>query len=134
MVRIDHERIDFMNLSDQNQNLRIDKMAVTNIQFLSEQDGAVEKQLKLQIVPILHGSNIVTRAYLARVLYGSSQSIHVALCLKVYRDVDDALLCALSQVFTRMFKPSEHFDMLVIDDDQEASVSKVCHAFFNRMI
>jgi hypothetical protein len=119
-----------MVMFNPNSQQRIDKMDVSDVLFLGEQDGVPERELKARLIPVLNGTRTVARAYLAKIAYGPIGSANVALCLRTTTEPDSCLLQALSQVFSSMFSSNEHLDILVLDDEKEARLSGVCHAFF----
>ena len=98
------------------------------IVFVHEQDGPVEKQLKLALLPHLRSAG-VRRAYLARVHYGNPTSYEVALCL--ITNPEPALVARVGEVFAQLFGRDSHLDILFPSADQEARLAEVCQPFFS---
>jgi hypothetical protein len=104
------------------------EMAVPAVGFLSEQDGAVERDIKKHWATVLARNAAVDRAYRARVSYDGASS-GVALCIKHGRGSDPALVDALGDCFRQVFNNREHLD--IINADQEARLSEVCPPFYS---
>ena len=109
--------------------LRTESHVAKTMRFVGEQDGVPEREFKERVVPLLDGNAIVERGYLARVVYESSSSEVIALCL-VARQPQDALLREIGAVFASMFGRDQHLDILFIDRDQEQELTRVCLPFF----
>lgn len=99
------------------------------LRFIGEQDGVPEREFKERVVPLLAGSGIVERGYLARVAYESASAEVVALCL-LAQQPQDALLRGIGAVFASMFGRDQHLDILFIDPAQEQELARVCLPFF----
>jgi hypothetical protein len=97
------------------------------IDFVHEQDGPLEQQLKQSLRNDLRSAG-VQRAYLARVSYGDPGSYEVALCL-ITRE-DPALAARVGSVFAQLFGTNSHLDIMFPAPDQEARLAAVCRPFF----
>ena len=99
-------------------------------QFLSEQDGPVERQLKAQWAPVLrqHG---VARAYLVRVLMSEDSEPTIALAMTRGSSSDSDVVNALVPLFKATMSQSAFVDMMFLDLDQEAQVARVCKSFLH---
>jgi hypothetical protein len=100
------------------------------IEFVGEQAGQTEDELKTRLVPTLQQSASVRSAYLARVSYGEPSAYSVALCIRSASGLDDTLQRRLGSIFTEMFRTDAHLDILFIRDDQEQQLKRVCNAFY----
>jgi hypothetical protein len=101
------------------------------IEFVGEQSGPVEDDLKARFRQVFRNSVNVQRAYLARLSYGEPSSAHsVALCIFSSTDVDQSLQEHLGKIFTELFKPGEHLDILFVRSDQEEQLKSVCRPFY----
>jgi len=110
--------------------LRTESHVAKTMRFIGEQDGAPEREFKERVVPLLDGNAIVERGFLARVVYESSPSEVVALCL-VARHPQEALLREIGAVFASMFGRHQHLDIVFIGRDQEQELARVCSPFFD---
>jgi len=63
---------------------RVDKLIVdpVKLQFVGEQDGTLERDLKVRLVTVLQQHETVDFAYLARIQYSDEDTCAVALCLR----------------------------------------------------
>lgn len=103
---------------------------VSHLQFLGEQDGVTERELKERLVEcFLHSMN-VQAAYLARVAYGGS-AVNVALCLRAESGPDRDVAENAGRIFASMFGRHEHMDIVFVDQSQESQLAKVCTPFFD---
>lgn len=116
----------------QKNRLRTESHIARTMRFVGEQDGVPEREFKERVVSLLYGKALVERGYLARVVYESSSSASVVLCL-VAQQPDDALLREIGAVFASMFGRDQHLDVLFIDRDREQELAQVCSPFFESM-
>jgi hypothetical protein len=100
------------------------------VQFLGEQDGPVEKNLKAQWTPILAQSVSVQRAYLAIVSYDRAATYQPALCIRHSKDDDPRLVKELSEPFRQTFNNSQALDIMFLRPEQETEVRRVCRPFY----
>ena len=107
------------------------KIHVPELHFLGEQDGVPERELKGCLTDLLRRDQRVQRAYLARVGYGEQSPAAVALCLRSQSGPDRGLAEIVAETFASMFGAHEHLDIIFVDEEQEAKVSKVCSPFFD---
>jgi len=101
-----------------------------DVQFLGEQDGHVEQDIKARWTPILAKSPFVQRAYLAIVSYDQASTYQPALCIRHSRGDDRALVDALSEPYRQIFNSSQALDIMFLRPEQEAQVKSVCRAFY----
>lgn len=102
------------------------------IDFVGEQSGPVEDEIKARFREILVATPAVQSAYLARLSYGESPGYSVAVCIRSSVGVDERLEKRLAQIFIEMFRRDERLDTLFMREDQEAELRKVCRAFYER--
>ena len=109
-----------------------EKIKVKRISFIREQDGVPEQKLKSALVILFQDSKSVISAYLARVDYGNSEEINVALCIRSEKVKDIKLQEKAARIFSDRFGSHEHLDIIFLRDDQETDLKKVCTAFYER--
>jgi hypothetical protein len=103
-----------------------------SIAFLAEHDGEPERELKSALTQVLQTRRNVSNAYLARVRYGNSGEIGVAVCLRTVSGVDHELVGELGKVFKNMFRSQEHMDIIFLEQNQEGELAKCCRPFFEK--
>lgn len=106
---------------------------VSQLQFLGEQDGGPERELKERLVEYLRQSSKVQAAYLARVAYGGS-AVNVALCVRSEGGPDRDVAESAGRIFASMFGRHEHMDVIFVDQGQESQLAKVCAPFFDNRV
>ena len=102
------------------------------IEFLGEQDGDVERELKSRLISVLAGFSVVQRAYLVRVGFQPDAAPSVALCL-VSEQHDPAIVEKVRRQFASLFAADVFLDMLFLDPSAEADVARVCSPFYERL-
>jgi hypothetical protein len=107
-----------------------EKLTPLRIDFVGEQAGPVEEELKSQFGRVLERSTPVRSAYLARVSYGEPLGYSVALCIRSTSGSDDCLRHCLASIFAETFRSEEYLDIIFIRDDQEERLKRVCNAFY----
>ena len=100
------------------------------IEFLAEQDGPPERELKASLIEELRGASAISRAYLARVGYQPVGRAGVALCLAGARRDDPALVKRIGERFAAIFGQGNVLDIVFLSAEQEAEVARVCGAFY----
>jgi hypothetical protein len=100
------------------------------IDFVGEQLGRVEDEMKSHWASVLTGKPGVKRAYLAIVRYGNKSTYQPALCVRHPLGRDAALVDALSEPFIRTFATGQALDIIFLNDEQEARLRRVCRPFF----
>ena len=99
--------------------------------FIGEQDGPPERELKGRLAIFFRRDQSVQTAYLARVSYDDPSRIGVALCLRTQFGADPGMAEKIGKIFASMFGTHEHMDIIFLNEQQEAQLTKVCAAFFN---
>ena len=117
-----------------------------HVQFVSEQDGPPERELKDRLAETLRPMGI-RKAYLAVVSYderkgpqnaagdGNALATTVALCLSLGDAAAEKhdIVQRASHDFASMFGPTQHMDIIFLTDQQELALSKVCRPFYMAM-
>lgn len=101
------------------------------VEFLGEQDGAPERELKAQVVKILERFPSVQRAYLARVGYQPAGQTAVAICM--YSDHPNvAAAGAIGDAFHALFSKGSFVDLFFLSAEQDVDAARVCRPFYSR--
>ena len=100
------------------------------VQFVGEQDGPVEHDIKSRWEPILSRHPEVRSAYLALGTYDQSQSYQPVLCIRSSRAHDSRLVDELAAPFKDVFSRDCALDIMFLNADKEAEVRSVCSAFY----
>jgi hypothetical protein len=116
-----------------------------HVQFVGEQDGAPERELKEKLASSLRPMG-VRKAYLAVVSYDERKApqntagdgaaaLNVALCLSLEDTASGRhnIVERASHEFAAMFGPTQHMDIIFLTDQQEAALKKVCRPFYMAM-
>lgn len=110
---------------------RIDRLNLFPTTFIGDQDGPVERELKKKLIPCLSPYKQVTKAFLARVAYGSSTVQQVALCLVGgARDAEQILGC-VQPIFEQMFSASDSLDIVFLTEGKLKQISAVAKPFYD---
>jgi hypothetical protein len=109
-----------------------EEFTVPSVQFISEQDGQVEKALESKLIRLFNSRGDVARAYLVRVSYASTPGQSVALAISGDRVHASEIVQAVGSVFAGMFNSNEHLDTIFINDREEARLVRVCAPFYDR--
>jgi len=103
-----------------------------NIEFLGEQDGEPERNLKAGWTPVLSQRSSVQRAYLAIISLDRSATHHPALCIHSSAGCDPSLVDELAVVFKQVFARTQILDIMFLSDEQEQQLVRVCRPFYER--
>lgn len=131
---------------------RPETLTPLRINFIGEQTGSTEDDLKSRFRQLFASVRSVQSAYLARLSYGgppeystglfvsgligspSSPSApsgnSVGLCIRSTIGIDAGLQKRIGQIFAEVFRQAEWLDVVFIRDDQELELKKVCRPFF----
>ena len=104
---------------------------MANPQFVGEQDGIPERELKARLIARLGRRAEVRAAYLARVAYPGQSGVGVALCLRAHPGLEKQLVADLGEVFSGMFSHREHLDILFLNEGMEEELRILCRPFFS---
>ena len=105
----------------------------TRVEFLGEQGGASERELKSAIVELLPRFPSVRRAYLARVGFQPDGRTSIAVCL-VAGKPNKALVRQIDGRFKALFAEDTFVDILFLSDEQDEDAARVCAAFYSRPV
>ncbi len=116
-----------------------------HVQFVGEQDGPPERELKTKLSSSLRPMG-VRKAYLAVVSYDERKgpqnssgdgapALNVALCLSLQDATAEKreIVERAGHDFAALFGPTEHMDVIFLTDQQEAALNKVCRPFYMAM-
>ncbi len=107
------------------------ELHVSKMQFLGEQDGPPERDLKNKLTEFFQRDKSVKKAYLARTAYDEQSKPSVALCLRTEFGPDRGLAEKVGKIFGIRFSDPEYMDIIFLTDEQESDLSKVCSPFFD---
>ena len=102
----------------------------TRVEFLGEQDGAPERDLKRELRDAFAEYPGIAQAYLALVGYQPADQKSVALCLVSKVPDDEAVVRRVADIFARSFGKDVRLDIIFVDKDQHADLQRVCQPFF----
>ncbi len=105
---------------------------VPEVEFLAEQDGLPERELKGTLAAAFAALPMIERAYLVRVRYADSGSTAVALCLDCAggEEENPMVLDVITRIFQPMFRTDEQLDVIFLTADQHAPIERVCEPFY----
>jgi len=104
----------------------------SRVLFLGEQDGAPEREFKDAALVAMQACQEVYALYLARVSYDEIKVVHIAICIKTANADQKFITTSIARIFATLFSTHEHLDVLFLSEDQEISLSKVCHPFYQK--
>ena len=107
-----------------------EELNVPTVNFIGEQDGPPERELKQSLRALFLRHSAVISAYLARVDYGNPQNFNVALCIRQTDSRDDSVKIDAGRIFSKHFGSHEHLDIILLRDDQENALKTVCKPFY----
>ncbi len=110
----------------------IEEFRAKQIQFVEEQDGPAEQELKEKLIPIFIPRRELKEAYLARVEFGSQAGQSVALCLRSKLREDHGLLNEIERTFNALFNAEAHLDIVFLREEQLEPLASVCKPFYVR--
>lgn len=102
------------------------------ITFVCEQDGNIERELKMRWLDCLKGDVHVTLACLAKIRYGDSSEQKVALCLRADGVERRTLAERVSSDFKRLFKTTESLDIIFLSPEQQQRLLLVAKPFYQQ--
>lgn len=107
----------------------VTEIRATKLEFLGEQDGPIERDLKARWLPILSANADISRAFLARATYQDG-ALHVVLGLCSKKQADLALINALRIPYAALMHKDCPLDMSFLNKEQECQLEKVCAPFY----
>jgi hypothetical protein len=99
------------------------------IEFLGEQDGPAERELKTLLRVECRRFPSIQRAYLARMGFTPDAPISVGLCIAPSSAEDPAIVEAVQRAFSSLFASDAHLDIVFVDAEQERDLQRVCQSF-----
>ncbi len=102
-----------------------------NVEFIGEQGGPAEERFKARMSYFFGLTpNIIKRAYLARLTCDESPGANVVLCLRHIDSVEHELRRGFRHMFGELRRRGDSYDHMVIDEEQEQKLKKVCKPFY----
>ena len=111
---------------------RPEERTEARVEFLGEQDGPVEQQLKTALSREFAQAPQVLKAYLAKIGFQPAAQTSVALCLNAPGADQSAIVKRVSALFAQLFAKAVHMDILFLSNGQEADLQRVCSAFYSK--
>ena len=109
------------------------KLRVSRVEFITEQLGDVETELKDKLIKILKGNRRVKLVYLVNVRYPDAQD-KVALCLKHSMGQDSELVKQVGGEFGKMFNYRESLDIMFLKPEEEERIATVARPFYQSAV
>ncbi len=110
------------------------QIVVPKVQFLGEQDGPSERELKLKLEAVLGKEPTVESAYLARVAYGDD-SLPNSVALGVVATDNrrhGKIADAVGKVFHHMWIKSQYLDVVFLSPEKQKEIAAVCKTFYSK--
>ena len=110
------------------------QIVVPKVQFLGEQDGPPERELKLKLQAVLAKEPSVESAYLARVAYGDDSLPNGVALGVVATDNrrDEKIATAILKVFGQMYNKSQYLDVVFLSPEKQKEIAAVCKTFYSK--
>lgn len=106
------------------------RINVQTVNFIGEQDGPPERELKTELTALFGQMRFVRTAYLARIRYGEAGTVQVALCVRGQPGQYRMFAERVGRVFGPMFGTHEHLDVIWLTPEEESVLAKICHPFY----
>ena len=103
------------------------------VDFVGQQAGPVEDELKSAFSQVLAATPTVLSAYLARIYRGKMPQQCVALCIRSAIGVDDKIEEMLNAIFRSRFRGDQRLDFLFLLEEEEFRLREVCPPFYERV-
>ena len=104
------------------------------VDFVGQQAGPAEDELKTAFRQVLAAMPTVQSAYLARIFRGNAPEASVALCLRSSIGVDDKVEERLGAIFQSRFRRDQRLDFLFLLEEEETRLREVCAPFYERRL
>ena len=102
------------------------------VEFVGQQVGPGEDELKAAFVRVLAETPTVQSAYLARIFRGKAPRASVALRIRSTIGVDDKAEERLTEIFKSRFRHDQRLDFLFLLEEEETRVREVCPPFYEK--
>jgi hypothetical protein len=109
---------------------KVQQLKVLRVEFLAEQVGDAETELKGKFVRIFQTNMQVVLAYLVTVRYPDADQIKVALCLKHSTGKDLRLVQEIGAEFGRMFNHQESLDIMFLKPEEAERIASIARPFY----
>lgn len=106
------------------------RIHVSEITFIGEQDGDVERTVKARWLPILAAHPEIRRAFLVRAAYKGQHDVHVMLALCSNIPGDMKLIESLRVPYAAILSHNCPLDMAFVTSTQESEIVRVCPPFY----
>ena len=100
------------------------------VEFLGEQDGLPERELKTALAADFAAVGDVGRGYLAQVGYQPTARPAVALCLRLAAGDPSIVAERVGRLFAARFARGVPLDIVFLSAEQEADLARVCAPFY----
>jgi hypothetical protein len=101
------------------------------IDFLCEQDGESERELKSALFGLLLSEPSIEKAYLVAVQLDRRETTHFALCLEGTLP-NKTLVAEISNEFAAVFYNTQHLDVIYLNPAQRDAVAVAATPFYSR--
>jgi hypothetical protein len=106
-------------------------IAPRRIEFLREQTDPADEQKQARLRWIFEQAPQVFQcAYLARVSYGEPGVSSVVLCIRNIDRIERTLHKGFKHMFGEINRRGDFYDCMMIDEEQERELRKVCKPFY----
>jgi len=112
---------------------KLQQFRVSRVEFVTEQLGDAETELKEKLIKIFQSNRRVLCAYLLRVRYPDADQDRVALCLKHSTGQDLALVRQVEAEFGKMFNHRETLDIMFLTREQEERIAITAKPFYRTL-
>src|SRR5262249_54321373 len=103
----------------------------SGLRFIGEQAGPTEDAFKLRMNRLFSVVPRVFRsAYLVKLSYGEPPIGSVVLCLRLREDTEHEIRRGFKHMLGEIRRQGDSFDQMLIDEDQERELRKVCKPFY----
>jgi hypothetical protein len=102
------------------------------VDFVGQQAGPGEDELKADFLRVLAAKPTVQSAYLARIYRSNAPKPAVALCIRSSIGVDYKLEEELTGIFRERFRHDQRLDFLFLLEQEEMRLREVCPSFYDR--
>jgi hypothetical protein len=102
------------------------------VDFLGQQAGPVEDELKTAFLPVIAATPTVQSAYLARVYRSKAPKPSVAVCIRSSIGEDVKVEDKLTAIFKSRFRGDQRLDFLFLLEEEEIRLRSVCPPFYEK--